>query len=142
MVNRNMNELIDYRRIASNYFKKEILLDEMVHHIDGNHNNNDPDNLVIMKKTQHSKVHVLFNFENWRRQSARVLCPDCLFCHLYDSNDKEKTMDLLYDVADGMLFNVKRTPHSMDMMYQVSKEWKERNKHDCYKHEHMEVVHV
>ena len=142
-----MTEIIDYRLIASDYFKKEILPDEMVHHIDGNHNNNDPENLVIMKKTQHSKVHVLFNFENW--QNRRVLCKTCLFVEWYDGKHfgfsnghtiETRSYEELYDVADLLITNIRRDTKTIDILYKVSKEWKEENDHDCYKHKHLEVV--
>jgi len=136
-----MNDINGYRKIASEYFQKELLPDEIVHHIDGNHDNNDPENLVIMKKSQHSKVHAVFNFENWRQLKARILCVDCLFCALYEL-DNESTIEILYDLAEQMIWNVKKTPHSMDLMYELSKEWIKENNHDCYEHKHMEVVHV
>ena len=31
--------------------------DEEVHHIDGNHFNNDPDNLIALSKSEHAKIH-------------------------------------------------------------------------------------
>jgi hypothetical protein len=135
----------DYRKIASEYFKKEILPDEVVHHIDGNHSNNDPENLVIMKKTQHSKIHVLFNFENWRKERTQTLCNCCLFVELYDGMNTGYEKDppayeLLYAHADLLLHDAKHEPRIMDALYKNAKRWKEENKHDCYKHEHMEVV--
>ena len=51
----------DHRRIAEIYFNKKLEEDECVHHLDGNHFNNDPENLVIIKKTQHGKVTGLLN---------------------------------------------------------------------------------
>lgn len=44
-------------KIAEMYFEKTVSNDEVAHHIDGDQSNNDPENLVIMKRTQHSKLH-------------------------------------------------------------------------------------
>ena len=44
-------------KIAEMYFEKMVACDEVVHHIDGDRSNNDPENLIIMKQTQHSKLH-------------------------------------------------------------------------------------
>lgn len=157
-----MNELIDYRQIASEYFQKELLPDEVVHHIDGNHDNNDPENLVIMKKSQHSKVHALFNFENWRK-THHPICNTCLFVALYDLEIEsgKSTFDLLCDIGMKMNYQgVKATypihekygfedvkgeeyiPGMLDFIYQASMRWKKEHNHDCYENKHMEVVHV
>ena len=47
----------NYIDIAEKFFNKKLMDDEIVHHIDGDQNNNDPMNLVIMKKSQHAKLH-------------------------------------------------------------------------------------
>ena len=46
-----------YIKIAEMYFGKPVGDDEVVHHMDGDQDNNDPENLVIMKRTQHSRLH-------------------------------------------------------------------------------------
>jgi len=50
----------NYRKIAEIYFNKHLEPGEVVHHIDGNRNNNAPINLVILKAEQHKRIHNLF----------------------------------------------------------------------------------
>jgi len=52
-----------HRWVAENYIGN-IEDDEVVHHIDGDHGNNHPDNLEIMPKHEHDKRHGLF----WKRK--------------------------------------------------------------------------
>lgn len=43
--------------VAERKFGRKIKKDEVVHHIDKDHHNNDPDNLQIMTASEHSKSH-------------------------------------------------------------------------------------
>ena len=46
-----------HRVIAENKIGRELLPNEDVHHIDENKNNNDPNNLRVLTKSEHSKIH-------------------------------------------------------------------------------------
>ena len=46
-----------HRLIAEEIIGRKILPSEEVHHIDFNHSNNLPDNLIILSKAEHSKIH-------------------------------------------------------------------------------------
>ena len=37
---------------------RTLLKNEVVHHIDGNYLNNDPENLQVMTKSEHTQLHV------------------------------------------------------------------------------------
>ena len=137
----------DYRRTAEIYFNKKLGGDEIVHHIDGNHENNEPENLVIMKKSQHSKVHVLFNFENWRKEHTGIVCGDCLYVKVYEDIEKRDDaigIDTLYSIAEkSMVHDLRRdifNKNVAEWCYSNAKQWKEENKHDCYKNMNMGVV--
>lgn len=54
-----------HRRIAEEKYGRELLPWEEVHHIDGNHFNNDPDNIIVLSKTDHSKIHA-----SWKERMA------------------------------------------------------------------------
>lgn len=129
----------DYRSIAEKYFNKRLGDDEVVHHMDGNHDNNDPENLVIMKRSQHSKLHgdLYSGLNEWRKRGK--ICKNCLFVSLYETG-KENLKDVLFDLANDMLENVKRTDKSLDIIYSLSKKWKEENNHDCYELKNMQVT--
>ena len=47
-----------YRRIAEALLGRTLLKNEVVHHIDGNYLNNDPENLQVMTKSEHTQLHV------------------------------------------------------------------------------------
>jgi hypothetical protein len=47
----------EHRVIAENMIGRELLSDEVVHHIDCNKHNNDESNLMVMKRTEHSRLH-------------------------------------------------------------------------------------
>lgn len=46
-----------YRKIVEEKLGKKLSPKEEVHHIDGDHFNNDPDNLAVLSKSEHSKIH-------------------------------------------------------------------------------------
>jgi cephalosporin hydroxylase len=46
-----------YRRIAEITIGRKLLQNEEVHHLDGNHMNNNPENLVVVSASEHMKIH-------------------------------------------------------------------------------------
>jgi len=46
-----------HRLIASKIIGRPLTKDEVVHHIDGNKQNNSPENLMVLTQSQHSKLH-------------------------------------------------------------------------------------
>ena len=46
-----------YRRLAGMKAGRELATEEYVHHLDGNHLNNDFDNLLVVSCSDHSKIH-------------------------------------------------------------------------------------
>jgi hypothetical protein len=54
---------VDGRKVAFHRFVMETLLgrrltgDEVIHHLDGDPSNNDPDNLVILTRAEHARLH-------------------------------------------------------------------------------------
>ena len=72
--------------VAEKAFNRVLLLDEEIHHIDGNRTNNEIGNLIVFKtKAMHIAYHHrLAAFEacghyNWRK---------CKYCHKYDEPNK------------------------------------------------------
>ena len=41
--------------------------DEVVHHVDGDHTNNKPNNLEVMDRREHARLHML---EYWKRKKG------------------------------------------------------------------------
>jgi len=49
--------VFEHIAVAEKAFGRQIELDEVVHHIDGDRQNNSPSNLVIMSRANHVKAH-------------------------------------------------------------------------------------
>lgn len=46
--------------IAEKYLKRELRSDEIVHHLDGDRSNNRKENLLVLERGQHTKLHEWF----------------------------------------------------------------------------------
>ncbi|WP_416148933.1 HNH endonuclease [Salipaludibacillus sp. HK11] len=55
--NAKRNGIYIHRLLAEKYLRSELLPDEEVHHVDLNPLNNRPENLVVLKKGEHSALH-------------------------------------------------------------------------------------
>lgn len=66
-----------HRLVAEQALGRELLPDEIVHHIDGNKRNNDLSNLAVMTQSEHAKIHAAE-----RRGSREIHCkPLSEICH-------------------------------------------------------------
>lgn len=85
--------------IAERMLGRSIKDDEEVHHMDFDRSNNSPNNLLVLTKSQHVKLH------NWLKRSCAVdeellienevktenpEVPECKNCRLHLSSDQEK----------------------------------------------------
>lgn len=55
--NQRVSGKVLYRFLAELKIGRKLLPGEEVHHIDGNHLNNNPDNLLVVSASEHSKIH-------------------------------------------------------------------------------------
>jgi len=55
--NRRISNQMVHRTVAEAKIGRKLLATEEVHHIDGDPTNNDPDNLVVLTASEHSKIH-------------------------------------------------------------------------------------
>ena len=49
----------EHRVVAERILLRPLSPNEVIHHIDGNVRNNNPDNLALMTRSEHAKLHVL-----------------------------------------------------------------------------------
>lgn len=50
-------EITEHRKVMEDVLGRKLLPDEVVHHKDGNKQNNDPNNLQVMSPSEHSSYH-------------------------------------------------------------------------------------
>lgn len=63
---RNKNKVI-HRVIMEKHLKRKLLKNEVVHHIDGNKKNNDIQNLQVMDRKEHNRLHAIENNSKRKR---------------------------------------------------------------------------
>lgn len=54
---RKRNGRHEHRIVAEQKLGRALLPGEIVHHIDGDHLNNDPENLAVMTQSEHIRIH-------------------------------------------------------------------------------------
>lgn len=65
--------MANYRRIAARAAGRRLLPGEEVHHKDRNPYNNHPDNLQIMLRRDHKRLHMLENRRRARWETRKLL---------------------------------------------------------------------
>lgn len=80
IVYRNGKRIPEHRAVAMDILGRDLFSDEVVHHKDGNRSNNTPDNLVVMKRSEHDKIKdktkEYFHTNEHSVQAARHLYKD------------------------------------------------------------------
>lgn len=59
----------EHRRVARVKIGRELQPNEVVHHIDGNKRNNNPNNLQVMTRADHMRLHMR---QYWQSKKAGV----------------------------------------------------------------------
>jgi hypothetical protein len=143
----------DYVAVAERYFKKKCLPDEVVHHIDGDHSNNDPENLVIMKRSQHSRLHsgLMGALDKWLDRVNSGICNTCLFVSLFESMNIS-SRDVISDELSSLMLSVwikdqaKPIPRGLDArefltsLNEQGIAWKKQHDHDCHSGKNMKII--
>jgi hypothetical protein len=73
--------ILYHRHVASLKIGRWLTCDEHTHHIDGNSLNNDPDNITVLSRSEHSRIH-----------NPKQLCAiNCILCGKLFTPLKSKT---------------------------------------------------
>ena len=83
----------EHRRIAELKIGRKLRKGEIVHHMDGNKLNNDPDNLVVLSRADHGRIHqltgaVVVELDNGETvvEPKLTQCESCgIYFHQYDA---------------------------------------------------------
>lgn len=116
---------INYRKICQEYYQysKESMIGMDVHHVDGNRNNNDPSNLMLISPEEHAKLHTN-DFVLWARIGSKM-GNEAFVKRLneYGPTDKEKSHRL--KLSEMCKKGLHRIPHSEQSKKIISEKKKE-----------------
>ena len=77
VIYRNGKRIMEHKAFAQDRLGRELFVDEVVHHVDGNRSNNSLDNLVVMKRAEHDKIkdstRRYHHTDKWTDEAARFL---------------------------------------------------------------------
>lgn len=63
--------VLEHRLVAEQKYGRKLKSSDIVHHIDGNKTNNNPENIAVLTRAEHAKLHSnLKNYNKWRNTSA------------------------------------------------------------------------
>lgn len=62
--------VMEHRLVAEKKYGRELTTNDIVHHLDGNKQNNDPDNIVVLTRAEHIKIHRDLLNQSRRKENA------------------------------------------------------------------------
>lgn len=73
-VNVEGTKIAFHRYVMQLHLGRKLTADEIVHHVDHNPLNNDPDNLVLLSRSEHQRLHACCSRRRWTaEEKARTL---------------------------------------------------------------------
>ena len=62
--------VLEHRLVAEQKYGRKLTSSDIVHHIDGNKTNNNPENIVVLTRSEHAKLHNGLKKCNKRRNTS------------------------------------------------------------------------
>ena len=99
----NGKDVPEHRIVMENHLGRKLKSEEIIHHIDKDHGNNNIDNLQIVTRSEHMKLHreELDNSRNFKISHKEAE-------EIYNSKDKNSLLAKKYDVSRGYIVLIKR----------------------------------
>lgn len=63
-IRKNKNSILEHRYIMEKYINRKLTEEEVIHHINGNKQDNRIDNLIIVTRSEHMLIHNTFRLRN------------------------------------------------------------------------------
>lgn len=103
---------IDYRKVCQEHYgyTNEQMIGMDVHHVDGDRNNNNPENLLLLTPKEHAKVHNN-QFVEWARTGSK-LGNEAFIKRLKEQGPTEKEIAHRKKMAELRKTGLHRVPHS------------------------------
>lgn len=102
----NGTHILEYRLIAEEKIGRYLLPTEIVHHIDGNVLNNNPDNLEVITQSEHCKLH----FQGESANSAKLKNKDIIYIRSKYKKGAKRDINNPYSVKNlSIKFGVNKT---------------------------------
>jgi len=135
---------VNYRKICKEHYgySSGDMKGMDVHHIDGNRNNNDPSNLMLVTPEEHSKIHE-DEFVKWAREGSKK-GNESLIKRLKEKGPTEKELEHRKKMAILRKKGLHRIPHSEETKKIISNKKKEllqdKTKHPLWGRTTYEVI--
>ena len=117
---------IDYRKLFQEHYgyTNEQMIGMDVHHVDGNRDNNDPSNLILLTPEEHAKIHKN-DFVKWARKGSN-LGNQAFIKRLKEKGPTEKEIAHRKKMAELRKKGLHRVPHSIDTKNRISEKKKKQ----------------
>jgi len=113
--------IYEHIEIAEKFLKREIRENEVVHHLDGNRSNNRIENLLVLERSQHSKLH------KWLEKKGDITNESCNENGMNSTNSETEEQQK-YCLSCGRTLQKKQRKYCCEKCFPRDKVSKKPNK--------------